>query len=130
MPELLRCGNPTKSGGQHAGGEQAGRAEPLLGDLGVSVAEGVAVQTLILGDQRSDVPRVGRSVPEQAEHFQVGPAEQGAPVAGAHRLAFPAGVAHEPGTVCGLVHWRRAVLERVPEEMRPGRGVGGGRPRG
>lgn len=35
--------------------------------------------------------------------------------------------AHE--TVCGVVHWPRAELERVPE-MRPGRGVGGGRPRG
>jgi hypothetical protein len=30
--------------------------------------------------------------------------------------------------VCGLVHWPRRVLERVPEQ-RPGRGVGGGRPR-
>jgi hypothetical protein len=30
--------------------------------------------------------------------------------------------------VCGLAHWPRRVLERVPDE-RPGRGVGGGRPR-
>lgn len=30
--------------------------------------------------------------------------------------------------VCGLVHYPRGVLKRVPEEMRPGRGVGGGRP--
>lgn len=32
-------------------------------------------------------------------------------------------------TVCGVVHWPRGVIERVPVEMRPGRGVGGGRPR-
>lgn len=31
-------------------------------------------------------------------------------------------------TVCGVAHWPRAVLERVPVEMRPGQGVGGGRP--
>lgn len=32
--------------------------------------------------------------------------------------------------VLGVPHYRRADLERVPAEMRPGRGVGGGRPRG
>ncbi|GLY80509.1 hypothetical protein [Actinoallomurus iriomotensis] len=32
--------------------------------------------------------------------------------------------------VLGVPHYRRADLERVPTEMRPGRGVGGGRPRG
>lgn len=31
--------------------------------------------------------------------------------------------------VFGLVHWPRRVLARVPEQMRPGRGVGGGQPR-
>ncbi|GLY80511.1 hypothetical protein [Actinoallomurus iriomotensis] len=31
--------------------------------------------------------------------------------------------------VLGVPHYRRGDLERVPVEMRPGRGVGGGRPR-
>jgi hypothetical protein len=31
--------------------------------------------------------------------------------------------------VCGVHHFRRGDLQRVPAEMRPGRGVGGGRPR-
>jgi hypothetical protein len=35
----------------------------------------------------------------------------------------------EPVIVCGLAHWPRATLQQVPTTMRPGRGVGGGRPK-
>lgn len=35
----------------------------------------------------------------------------------------------EPVIVCGLVYYPRGELKRVPAEMRPGRGFGGGRPR-
>jgi predicted DNA-binding transcriptional regulator AlpA len=34
----------------------------------------------------------------------------------------------EPDKVCGIYHWRRSVIAAVPAS-RPGRGVGGGRPR-